>query len=505
MCLRLATVLWGVPGGPDGALHADETKYLSPATWFISYYLTEKPFPLYGTSLQYTVGFFLAPFDVLSRLTDSRESYAFFANVFCRVVVVILGVLAVVLMYRLAERLFDRRTAAFAATFLTIAPYHALNSSWFTIDVPMATLLLVNMLLILSLMHRDRPALYAWWGLAFGYMLGMKLTAGLFLVFPMVLALTGEGPMRLSRWRRLPVFGGVALATFAMLNPQFFLAFDRFIERVALDKIDFWDRHAPDTWIEVVAMQWEGYVGGVGAPIVLAAIAGIGLAGKRQPRVTLALACLLLAYGLYFRHYMLARYTIFVTPVLCMFAGVFCAALVNNVGVRMRIVGVAVLLGVVAATAYLTAGGIVSRWFDPRPQSARFIASEYPPGTTVAFGIDSEEYADTHPWRFPALYRADHRKVGLLEAPTVVVTSSGVMDAIQNALGSEFLAADYSWSPEADDWWYRYSPPSPALFAFYERLLREEDYRLVKTFELPVSEDLAAEFLITEIRVYERR
>ena len=96
-------------------------------------------------------------------------------------------------------------------------------------------------------------------------------------------------------------------------------------------------------------------------------------------------------------------------------------------------------------------------------------------------------------------------QVSVLDAPDIIVTSSLVLDRVQEALQSPYLDKDYVWSEAANNWWYRNSPPSPALFRLYEDLANEREYRLRKLFEIPVPEDLAAEFITRQIRIYERR
>jgi hypothetical protein len=59
--LRVSTITWGLPFGFSRQFHPDEMKYLHPALDFWGYFGTTKPFPMYGTSLQYTVGMMLWP------------------------------------------------------------------------------------------------------------------------------------------------------------------------------------------------------------------------------------------------------------------------------------------------------------------------------------------------------------------------------------------------------------------------------------------------------------
>jgi hypothetical protein len=86
-----------------------------------------------------------------------------------------------------------------------------------------------------------------------------------------------------------------------------------------------------------------------------------------------------------------------------------------------------------------------------------------------------------------------------------VVTSSFDMPQIESALQSSFLKEGYVWDSDRNDWWYRYAPPSPKLFAFYDLLLHGDTYQLVAVFERPFPRIQGAEFSASEIKIYVRR
>ena len=80
----------------------------------------------------------------------------------------------------------------------------------------------------------------------------------------------------------------MGVGPFAALNPHYWLGFEAFSEHAARDRVDFFERTAPDTWSGVAAAQWRGYAEGVGLPILLAALGGIALGIARAPRITFA-------------------------------------------------------------------------------------------------------------------------------------------------------------------------------------------------------------------------
>ena len=504
--LRASTIPSGLPIGHGHGLHPDEQKYLAPAVQFLKFYGSTRPFPLYGTSLQYLLGPLLAPLYVAAKLLGVEQLYQIVALLLCRTVVVATGALTVLLTYRMTGLLTDKATAWIAASLVAVAPYHVLNSAWFTIDVPMSALLAVNALLLLRLRSDQRPRNWILLGAGIGFMAGTKLSSLVFLVIPLTMLLTGwlSFPDRRQACRQAALLAITGLLTFAVLNPQFFLGFEKFAARVARDKDDFWDRVDPGSFSRAAWIQLESYSKGVGLLVTVLFPAGLLLSALRDWRFALPWIAFLACYSLFFRHYMLARYTIFVTPLVCMFAAIAIRSVGHSFRPRGRLM-VPVITGLVVCASLLAAvAGITARIWDPRITASRYISEHYAPGTRVAFSIDSEDYAGTHRWRFPRLDTSVYPETFIWESPDLVVTSAHAFAPIEAALESEHIDDQYNWDPQHNDWWYRYSPPSPRMLAFYDEMLNGYSYTLVASFERPLRMLPAAEFSGGEIRVYER-
>ncbi len=501
--LRVSTVLWGLPIGFGGTFHPDEPKYLGPAIGLTRYYGTTRPFPMYGTSVQYTVGAALLPLKVLPDALHSRTT----TWILCRLFVVALGTLCIALTYLLGLRSFDPTTALLGAAFVAVAPYPVLNSAWFTLDVPMSALLCACVLLCLHVAERGGLARHALLGAATGYLVGTKLTAGIFLTVPAVLIACGA-------WRKVEgrtalrsglVFGAAAAAVFLVFNPQVALGLDAILSYMLGEKAAHMDRSAEagTTLLQGLA---RGYSRSLGTPLAAAAILGAAL--LRPSRVhhfpaALALFVLVIVHSLVFRHFMVPRYALFVAPVLCLFAGYACTTIAVGRRGGGHVIAGALAVAALVYAAQVSLRGVRARWNDPRIEAARFLVEEYPGPRRIAFGFESEEYPFTHAWRFPTLHGAKHRRVTPFEAPDLLVTSSFVMEPIERALASGHVGPGYVWDDAKNAWWYRYSPPSPRLLALYDGLLTGQGpWKRVRTFAAlgPAS----SEFAPPSISIYAR-
>lgn len=507
--LRVTTILWGVQFGYSGRYHPDELKVLQPALDFANFYLTDRPFPMYGTSLQYTLGFFLWPIEAL---LGGVIPYWTLAWLGCRLVVVALGTATIALTFELGRRLHDERTALAAAALLTLSPLHVLNSAVFTLDVPMGALLVGSVLLCWWLVERGGPlSSYLLLGAATGYLLGTKLTAGVFLVVPATLLALGFWPVVSARAFavRLGASALAAAVVFTVLNPQYFVAFEKILEYALRERADFMERAAESgrTFVTGVA---RGAGVALGAPVALLSAAGLLLAtadlrrGRSVPRAfALGLVSLVVMYVLIFRHFLLPRYVLFVAPILCIFAATACVRMMGRQQRWVWVAGAACLGAGLLHSAVTAAEGLGARLTDPRIVAARYLAQEHAGPRRIAVSFVSEEYRGAHRWRFPRLVDSRHERVAPYEEPDLLVTSSYAMKRIEQALSSPHLLEDYRWDPEYAAAWYRYSPPSPRLFAFYDRLLRgEAPYLLLRTFEPVFRSEL--EFPPPVIQVYER-
>jgi hypothetical protein len=504
--LRVVVITWGLmPIDYSRSFHPDEGKYLAPALDFHSYYLTSKPFPMYGTSIQYTIGLLLLPVHDAFYLMDLSAVYKPISHLFCRFSTVLFGVLSVFLVYRLGAVVFNSRTGLLAAAFLSVSTLHALNSALFTLDVSMSALLLICLLLCLRIMRHDSLLNYAWLGFVTGFMVGTKFTAALFLAVPLTLLVLGAWPTkeRGHLLKGIAVSAVVAVVTFAAFNPQYFIGFGKIFAYIQQEKVDFVDRSAPGSLIGTLHGLFEGFEEAMGPPIVILALLGIVVIRGDQWRFRVSMVVLIVVYSIFFRHFMRPRYVVFIAPLVCLFAAHACSALLERKALVAKVVAALVVAAVIGHSAFTLVPGIGSRLADTRVGAARYIDKQYGPGTKIAFSMVSEKYPQTHEWRYPKLANPDHVRVTMFDQPDVLVTSSFDLSQIETALNSEYISDNFVWDPAGNSRWYRYSAPSTRLFKIYNELLRGDgSYKLVKVFS---SSSVAGDVPPPEVRIFERR
>jgi len=504
--LRISSITWGLQFGFSGwSFHPDEGKLILPALNFWEYYGTTKPYYLYGTSFQYTVGvLFLLTQGAMELVGMDLARNLAFGWLFCRFMVVLSGTFGVLLVYMLGARLFSKETGILGASLLAVSPFHTLHSAWFKLDVPMSVLLIGAILLTIRLKERQGLGDYALLGGAFGYLLGTKILSGFFLIIPFAAILLGWWPVK--DWKHmgkgLLLGAGTGAFIFCVLNPQYLLGFQDILNKILFEKRDWFDRMAPDTIVETMTMFWSAYSTSLSLPITILAIIGMLTFDRKEWGLKVALCIFLLVYTLSFYQFYSPRYVIFVVPILCLFAANCSIWLMKNRHTVFRVLGVTVTSLAIINTAVVATIGATARHSDPRIDAAQYIAKTYPGKATVGFSFVSEKYMWMHRWRYPRIVNMRHRVMNMLERPDIIVTSSYDLDQIEPALHSPHLQNNYVWNPMENRKWYRYSPPSPRLFAFYEALFRESgSYKLTKVFPRPAS--AGVEWAPPEIRIYE--
>jgi hypothetical protein len=213
----------------------------------------------------------------------------------------------------------------------------------------------------------------------------------------------------------------------------------------------------------------------------------------------------LLLYYARFRWSLLPRYVIAIAPLICMFAGNACAALIRMDGKAFRIAGMAAAGFVAAWSAAGCVAGIADRLGDTRPAAASFMLERIPPGATVGVCGTSEDYPWTiHAWMYPKIDGNRFRLTGFLDGPEYLVVNRDAAEPVLAALKSGKVSPDYRLYEPYRREWYAYSPPSPRIFRFYEDLLEKKTgaYRLVADFSRRRA--VPIEFPSPEILIFRR-
>lgn len=513
--LRVIPVLWGIPFSPFvRSYHPDEPKVYASIVKFPGVYWSTEPFLAYGTSLQYTLGMLLLPVKaVLVKLLGQHHLYKTVVILSARLASVLMGTGTVLLCYRLAEKLFDKRTAVLSALFLATSFYHTMNSAIITVDVAMSFLLTVNILVCFWAVEREGVRPYVVLGVTTGLLIGTKLPAAVFGVVPLFLevgnatATPGRAPARadLARLlRRFMAYGATALAVFLVFHPHILLDPGKFIRFFQEQKVD-WLVRLETSFGGMIGIWWRSLGTALGGGAAWLALSGMVFCGRDRLKHKAALIMFVIVYLAFWRWSMKPRYVIALAPILCMFAAHACASVAAYRWKPAKWIAGAAAGAVLAFSVYSVAAGINLRLNDTRPPAARYLAETFPPGSTLGIAGVSEQYTwKTHPWEYPRIDFSRFRKTDFLDDPEIVVMSSYAFKRALRTLESGRLGPGYSTDGIDRRKWYKYSPPSPRIFEFYDRLLNKKDdrYVLVKTFKIDVKVPL--EFPPPEIRIYRR-
>ena len=509
LVLRLSTLTWGTGLGAFGGwYHPDEPKAWRSVVEFPENYLTNRRF-LYGTALQYTEGVVLLPFKLLwhsGHRPFRHVTYKQFAVILVRAFHALLGAATVVLLYRLALDLWDRKTALLAAALLAVAFLHVLDSALTTLDVPMGFLLMLGIFLSARAAETLRLREFVALGLVLGYLTGSKITGAAFVVVPLTFAFTAA-PAKRRRWiMGLGVGGAVAIATFTLSTPHVIVdpwAYVEFMKRqraVWVDEVS----HAP--WAVVKA--WIRAMAIVLSPAV-AALALIGLAIGRAARPVRRLEWAVLAYlaaqVIIWRGYLPSRFVLPLAPILCGYAARALVLISASPRPWLRRAGpvlTALVLGLALAEVL---GGIWTEWRDPRTQAAAGISRLVPPGSTVGFaarGASTRNLPGTvffpgehgvtmrvhgaiggDYWIFPDVDSTRYRIVAASERPSFLVVSD--------------------WTPGLGEIWNTEQAPSAEQYRLHDRLLQENWGYLLVGYWAPAT-PLPVEFTFRSIGLYRR-
>src|SRR5438309_2327374 len=119
-----------------------------------------------------------------------------------RVLSAVIGTATVVVVYQIANRLFDRLAAGVAAFFLALAFLHVRESHFGTIDVSMTFCVALSFLFLVAGVVDDRRAAFAWAGAAAGAGASIKYNAAIMLAAVVAASIGSRVPWR-ERGRRI--------------------------------------------------------------------------------------------------------------------------------------------------------------------------------------------------------------------------------------------------------------------------------------------------------------
>lgn len=520
--LRAVTIFWGVPLDDFTAFyHADEVKSWGSTVDFPANYLASENY-LYGTAVQYIVGILLTPLRLALDSPDPAQHQRFIvaAVLGFRLFNVLLGTAAVGLTFVLGQRLFDRSTGLIAGALLSVSTSHVMNSPLCTLDVPMSFLLVAGFLLTDRAFASGRSLHFAQAGLLAGLLLGTKVTGVFFLAVPCAMlgiewwaGRSQPSPERepiawLSR-NLIVIFLPVTGLVFAISTPHVLLSIGEYLEFMQRQKLQWYDRSTP-TIAETLAAWFHAASDTIGPIGTLSAVVFVAVAARAQEqrRLLWPTALFVVGYFLFWRNYLPARFVAFVAPLLCVLAAPGVSAISQRLGhgekKAERKVFAAILLLFSGIPVWQTGAETVARLNDPRTEAAKSLHAEFPAGVRVGMATDSTEYTwRHHQWRYPRIDWSRYVETPFLDQPDVLVVSSIEIDLMRDALASDRLLDGFVWDARFHSDWYQLTPPSPDVFRFYDDLLSQRSYELVRRFNVPANPETGG--LYPGVLVYRRR
>jgi 4-amino-4-deoxy-L-arabinose transferase-like glycosyltransferase len=396
LVLRVIGLQYGLPA----VYNPDEVAIMSRALSFAKGTLNPHNF-LYPTFYFYVLFAWVGVYLAFVWLTGRVESLAALQRLYFldstgiytagRLLGVATGTATVALVYRLAARLTDARTAIAAAVFLAVAPLHVRDSHYVKHDVPATLAIVIAYLAIVRVWPCARTngptgkdTLIA------GAACGMAFSTHYYCVFlavPLALAIVQAWRSRgLAECVRQLATGAAASAfVFFLLSP--FLLVEPLTavrdvianRQIVIDRAVSSGAFAPAR--RYIEMLWAE---AAGQPVALLAIAGvIGMLWRAPMR-----AALLLAFPVPFLLFIsnTAPASRYLNPVLP-FLAIFAAWTLTVTAARMRARPVVFWIAVAAAAAPGLKASIETDLFlrqdDTRTLAQRYIEANVPAGTTI--------------------------------------------------------------------------------------------------------------------------
>jgi hypothetical protein len=515
LLLRVIPILWGIPIFPYiGGYHPDEPKVYNTIINFPGIYFTTNFFQGYGTTVQFILGFILLPLKlVLLKLLGLKGHYAVIAIVFSRFVSVLAGTATIYLVYHLSKILYYKKVGLLSAAFFATAFYPTMNSSLITLDVIMGFLLVANFIICIYALENNRLSPYIVFGVATGILIGTKITSGLFLAVPFILISLKTLYPNGSEQNKSPTKNAIFLITYWAVTVILFLVFNPHVVIDPIKYVDFFLKEK-SVWIDAVKVPisdmlliWTKQMAKcLGFPLAILAIGGILIPEKKYLQYKCSILFFIISYFLVWRWLLPARYIIFVTPFLCMFAAHLCILILDRKQQVFKLIGTGCIIITLGYSIYLCLNGIYIRLADTRVAAGKFIEESLPSGSTIGISRVSDKYTwKNHPWRYPRVNFNKFKELDLLEKPDFLIMSSYDFAPILRTIRSGKLSSNYQLDKAYHKWWYRLSAPSPEIFRFYDYLFNKKkiEYELVKKFDINVN--VPIEFPAPKILIFKRQ
>ena len=411
LMLRTAGLTWSLPDArhPLATYHPDELINLSATTAAdIPHLQLDIKFYNYGTLYFYLVSFAqtlgrgwgLIPttpngYDAFSPQAAPEQAALFLTG---RIVTALLGTATIAVIYALGRRLYGRKAGLLASLLYAVTPIAVQHAHFLTVDVPATFFVALALLGAARLLTRQTWTDYVLAGVWVGLAAATKYNTALVLIAPLLAHRFNKNPNACQTHRAAHFFVMLAAAGFAFLVacPGPVINFDAFWNGtypgsgVRYELFEH-SRNGHGDLFTNTGLGWVYHLTtslryGMGTPLLLLSLAGIGHAAwKRRPEDVLLLSFVLLYYGLAgFSAVRFARYMIPLFPAFSVLAARFAIAPFPR-----PIVGkiMAALAGVAILCAFGSSATLALQMLDadPRDEVAEYLKICAPAGATVAF------------------------------------------------------------------------------------------------------------------------
>lgn len=333
--LRICGIRWGLPNEMHFySYHPDENMVLAAATRVdVLNGRLDPGFYNYGSLFIFivSIGIVVATMTGWVNLNwdDLGANISQVSNLYLtgRIAAVLMGIATVYFVYVLGRKAYGRRVGMLAALFMGILPIHVMHSKFMAVDVPSTMLATVALIFAIRLSEGCRLRDYIFAGIFAGLAAGTKYNAGLVLIAPFVMHLYYSKVCPVYRLVDPKLYGmiGCAVIGFILGTPGILINQSGFI-----NDFMFEINHAKTGHGLVFTDTGSGYLyhlihsllPGMGLPLLILTIISIIYALKKHQSVDIAFFSLIGVYYLIIgaAQVRFARYTIFMLPVLTLFA-----------------------------------------------------------------------------------------------------------------------------------------------------------------------------------------
>ena len=503
--LRVFTITWGIPlfDTSQKIYYGDEAETVVPACKF-------PPQIAYGTAhstfYHYFLGVVALPVKGIFLLCHTHFVKAFFLlYLFCRIISLLFAIGAIYMTFVLGKKLYDEKTALLASLFVSVSMYHAITSSMALPYTPLCFLMLLAFLKLFDLYEKPTLERYILIGIITGVLIGTKYT-GLLFIIPVLIghAMTGRrAGGKVKGLLKIGLFMVAAITVFIITTPTILSPYIHNELRLLAKEAN---RNALPLYDMRLWIQNFGYIAGaVGMPLALLYILGLIFPFRREPKEILILS-LIASFYLYYLGGVQTRFLVTIVPLFALLASNAVLRLYRRIYARkLRFLMTGVVIAAIVYSASYCIGASYLMINDTRTRAARFIAQNIPAGSTVGIAFTSPEYGwKTHGWAYPLIDFSRYKEVDFLSRPDILVMSSTEFSGAAKALRSEHLLPGYIWDDRYNNFWYRFSPPTPQILRFFDEVLNKNNsgYILIESFTNPVFEWMPE--APPEIRIYKR-